>query len=97
MTKIYGGRKRNGVCPAHFSVGSKNVARKVLQSLELLKMVEKDPNGWAPFQCSYYYNTVLIYNRTAISLFVFSLEAIVYPLDEASFHLGHLFNSVVGF
>ncbi|KAG7279987.1 hypothetical protein CRUP_034109 [Coryphaenoides rupestris] len=28
MTKIYGGRKRNGVCPAHFSKGSKNVARK---------------------------------------------------------------------
>lgn len=46
MTKIYGGRKRNGVCPAHYSVGSKNVARKVLQSLELLKMIEKDPNGW---------------------------------------------------
>ena len=47
MTKIYGGRKRNGVCPSHFSRGSKNVARKVLQSLESLKMVEKDPNGWA--------------------------------------------------
>lgn len=46
MTKIYGGRKRNGVCPAHYSVGSKNVARKVLQALELLKMIEKDPNGW---------------------------------------------------
>ncbi len=46
MTKIYGGRKRNGVCPSHFSVGSKNVARKVLQALEGLKMVEKDPNGW---------------------------------------------------
>lgn len=45
MTKIYGGRKRNGVCPAHYSVGSKNVARKVLQALELLKMIEKDPNG----------------------------------------------------
>ncbi|ROL47840.1 40S ribosomal protein S19 [Anabarilius grahami] len=45
MTKIYGGRKRNGVCPSHFSVGSKNVARKVLQALEGLKMVEKDPNG----------------------------------------------------
>ncbi|TSL40951.1 40S ribosomal protein S19 [Bagarius yarrelli] len=45
MIKIYGGRKRNGVCPSHFSVGSKNVARKVLQSLEALKMVEKDPNG----------------------------------------------------
>ncbi|MEQ2189017.1 40S ribosomal protein S19, partial [Goodea atripinnis] len=45
MTKIYGGRKRNGVCPAHYSVGSKNVARKVLQALELLKMIEKIPNG----------------------------------------------------
>uniref|UniRef100_A0A673J9D1 Small ribosomal subunit protein eS19 n=1 Tax=Sinocyclocheilus rhinocerous TaxID=307959 RepID=A0A673J9D1_9TELE len=45
MTKIYGGRKRNGVCPSHFSVGSKNVARKVLQALEGLKMVEKNPNG----------------------------------------------------
>ncbi|KAJ8289800.1 hypothetical protein GJAV_G00005480 [Gymnothorax javanicus] len=44
MTKIYGGRQRNGVSPAHFSRGSKNVARKVLQSLEGLKMVEKDPN-----------------------------------------------------
>lgn len=48
MTKIYGGRQRNGVCPAHFSVGSKNVARKVLQALELLKMIEKDPNGLVP-------------------------------------------------
>merc|ERR1712189_175301 len=45
MTKIYGSRQRNGVCPAHYSVGSKNVARKVLQALELLKMIEKDPNG----------------------------------------------------
>uniref|UniRef100_A0A3Q2UAS3 Small ribosomal subunit protein eS19 n=1 Tax=Fundulus heteroclitus TaxID=8078 RepID=A0A3Q2UAS3_FUNHE len=39
MIKIYGGRQRNGVCPAHFSVGSRNVARKVLQALEGLKMV----------------------------------------------------------
>lgn len=46
MIKVYGGRQRNGVCPAHFSVGSRNVARKVLQALEGLKMVEKDPNGW---------------------------------------------------
>ncbi|XP_053736926.1 40S ribosomal protein S19 [Synchiropus splendidus] len=45
MIKIYGGRKRNGVCPSHYSVGSKNVARKVLQALELLKMIEKKPNG----------------------------------------------------
>lgn len=48
MTKIYGSRQRNGVCPAHYSVGSKNVARKVLQALELLKMIEKDPNGYVP-------------------------------------------------
>ncbi|CAM9763903.1 unnamed protein product [Lampetra fluviatilis] len=45
MTKIYGGRQRNGTKPSHFSRGSKNVARKVLQSLESLKMVEKDPTG----------------------------------------------------
>ena len=45
MIKVYGGRQRNGVCPAHFSVGSRNVARKVLQALEALKMAEKDPNG----------------------------------------------------
>nr|XP_046273743.1 40S ribosomal protein S19 isoform X1 [Scatophagus argus]XP_046273744.1 40S ribosomal protein S19 isoform X1 [Scatophagus argus] len=45
MIKVYGGRQRNGVCPAHFSVGSRNVARKILQALEGLKMVEKDPNG----------------------------------------------------
>lgn len=45
MIKVYGGRQRNGVCTAHFSVGSRNVARKVLQALEGLKMVEKDPNG----------------------------------------------------
>lgn len=48
MTKIYGSRQRNGVCPAHYSVGSKNVARKVLQALELLKMIEKDPSGYVP-------------------------------------------------
>ncbi|MEE6516103.1 hypothetical protein FKM82_025354 [Ascaphus truei] len=45
MTKIYGGRQRNGVMPSHFSRGSKSVARRVLQALESLKMVEKDPNG----------------------------------------------------
>uniref|UniRef100_A0A8C4QFD7 Small ribosomal subunit protein eS19 n=1 Tax=Eptatretus burgeri TaxID=7764 RepID=A0A8C4QFD7_EPTBU len=45
MTKIYGGRQRNGTRPSHYSRGSRSVARKVLQSLEMLKMVEKDPNG----------------------------------------------------
>ncbi|EPY88262.1 hypothetical protein CB1_000185024 [Camelus ferus] len=46
MTKIYGGRQRNGVMPSHFSRGSKSVARRVLQALEGLKMVEKDQDGW---------------------------------------------------
>ena len=45
MTKIYGGRQRNGVRPSHFSRGSKSVARRVLQALEGLKMVEKDQDG----------------------------------------------------
>ncbi|XP_045694263.1 40S ribosomal protein S19 isoform X1 [Phyllostomus hastatus] len=47
MTKIYGGRQRNGVMPSHFSRGSKSVARRVLQALEGLKMVEKDQDGGA--------------------------------------------------
>uniref|UniRef100_A0A8C5QLS0 Small ribosomal subunit protein eS19 n=1 Tax=Leptobrachium leishanense TaxID=445787 RepID=A0A8C5QLS0_9ANUR len=46
MTKMYGGRQRNSVMPSHFSRGSKSVARRVLQSLESLKMVEKDPYGF---------------------------------------------------
>ncbi|XP_036603010.1 40S ribosomal protein S19-like [Trichosurus vulpecula] len=47
VTKIYGGRQRNGVMPSHFSRGSKSVARRVLQALEGLKMVEKDQDrGW---------------------------------------------------
>ena len=45
FTKIYGGRKRNGTAPSHFCKSSTSVARKVLQSLEGLKLVEKDPNG----------------------------------------------------
>nr|XP_042710407.1 40S ribosomal protein S19-like [Chrysemys picta bellii] len=44
MTKIYGGRQRNGVMPrpSHFSRSSKSVARRVLQGL---KMVGKDQDG----------------------------------------------------
>ncbi len=45
MTKIYGGRKRNGVCPSHFSVGSKNVARKVLQASRDSRWWRKTPMG----------------------------------------------------
>merc|ERR1711872_204925 len=45
VMKIYGGRKRNGTCPSHFCKGSSSVARKVLQSLEGMRLVEKDGNG----------------------------------------------------
>jgi len=45
FAKIYGGRKNNGTCPSHFCGGSRSVARKCLQTLETLKLVEKDANG----------------------------------------------------
>ena len=46
MTKIYGGRQRNGVLRSHFSRGSQSVARRVLQALEGLKMGEKEQDGY---------------------------------------------------
>ena len=46
LMKIYGGRKNNGTCPSHFCAGSSSVARKALQALEHLKIVEKDTNGY---------------------------------------------------
>merc|ERR1712142_204260 len=45
IRKIYGRAKRNGVRPNHFCVGSASVARKVLQSLEGVKVVTTDVNG----------------------------------------------------
>ena len=45
MTKIYGVRRNNGSCPSHWSRGSGSIARKGLQALEQLKLVEKDANG----------------------------------------------------
>ncbi|XP_072049406.1 small ribosomal subunit protein eS19-like [Amphiura filiformis] len=44
ITKIYGGRQRRGLRPPHYCRGSSSVARKVLQSLEHLKVIEKDGN-----------------------------------------------------
>ncbi len=38
-------RKNNGCSPSHWSVGSGSIARKALQALEKLKLVEKDSNG----------------------------------------------------
>lgn len=43
VTKIFGGRKRNGTHPSHFCRSAGGVARKALQSLEALKLIEKDP------------------------------------------------------
>nr|ABW90425.1 putative ribosomal protein S19 [Barentsia elongata] len=45
LRKMYGGRKNNGTCPSHFVTGSPSVARKVLQALQGLKIVENDPSG----------------------------------------------------
>lgn len=45
FTKVYGGRKNNGTAPSHFSKTSTSIARRILQSLETLKMVEIDPQG----------------------------------------------------
>ena len=45
VRKIYGGAKRNGTRPNHFCLGSASVARKVLQSLEGIKLITKDVNG----------------------------------------------------
>lgn len=39
---LFKGRKRNGTAPSHFCRGNSSVARKVLQSLEGMKLVEKD-------------------------------------------------------
>jgi len=45
VTKIYGVRRNNGSAPSHWRAGAGGIARKGLQSLEALKLVEKDPNG----------------------------------------------------
>ena len=45
LTKVYGGRKRRGSKPCHFENASSSVARKVLQSLEQLSLIEQHPNG----------------------------------------------------
>ena len=38
-------RRNNGSAPSHWRAGAGGIARKGLQSLEALKLVEKDPNG----------------------------------------------------
>ncbi|KAJ3336043.1 40S ribosomal protein S19 [Gonapodya sp. JEL0774] len=45
LRKVYGGRKRRGNRPNLSAVSSGSVARKVLQSLEKIKVLEQDDNG----------------------------------------------------
>lgn len=45
ITKIYGGRKRNGVHPSHFCRSADGAARKALQALEHARLIEKHPDG----------------------------------------------------
>merc|ERR1712032_573382 len=45
LKKAYGSSYRRGTMPSHHQDGSGSIARKVLQTLETLKIVEKAPNG----------------------------------------------------
>lgn len=45
LSLLLSGRKRNGTVPSHFCPSSASIARRVLQALENLKLVEKDPTG----------------------------------------------------
>lgn len=45
VTRIYGGRRRNGVHPSHYCRAATGIARKALQSLESIGLIEKLPEG----------------------------------------------------
>ena len=45
LKKLHGGRKNRGSRPSLHAEGSGSVARKVLQALEKMKVLEKDPKG----------------------------------------------------
>ena len=45
LRKRYGGCKRRGALPNHHSIAGGSIIRHVLQQLEILKIVEKDPKG----------------------------------------------------
>jgi small subunit ribosomal protein S19e len=45
VKKIYGTRKRNGVLPSHYCRADGAVARRALQALEHIKLIEKHANG----------------------------------------------------
>lgn len=45
ITRIYGGRFRNGVRPSHFCQADSSAVRKAVQALEHVKLIEKHPDG----------------------------------------------------
>jgi len=45
IRKIYGGKKNRGSAPSHWGRASSSIARKAVQALEKMKLVEKDANG----------------------------------------------------
>lgn len=45
FARIYGGSKNNGHKPSHTVTGSKSVVRRILQSLEHIKLVSKLSDG----------------------------------------------------
>ena len=45
LSKLHGGRKNRGSRPSFHADGSGSVARKALQALEKMKVLEKDPLG----------------------------------------------------
>ncbi|KAJ3168355.1 40S ribosomal protein S19 [Geranomyces variabilis] len=45
LKKNYGGRQNRGNRPHHHAIASGSVARKVMQALEKIKVLEADPSG----------------------------------------------------
>ena len=45
LNSYFVGRKKNGVRPSHFCRGSGGVARRALQALEQLKLIERTEGG----------------------------------------------------
>lgn len=45
LTRIYGGRRRNGVRPSHFCRADGSALRKAVKALEDVKMLEKHQDG----------------------------------------------------
>ena len=45
LRKIYGGPNRRGTRPTHHAIGSGSVARKCVQALESIKVLEAHPDG----------------------------------------------------